>query len=62
MKNESLIFDIKGSSMDDGPGIRTVVFSKGALFHVSGVIIRKAKVSQQNFHLMWENALAVGTV
>ena len=29
MKNESLLFDIKGSSMDDGPGIRTVVFFKG---------------------------------
>jgi pyruvate formate lyase activating enzyme len=28
-KNEPLIFEIKGNSLDDGPGIRTVVFFKG---------------------------------
>jgi len=27
--NEALILDIKGNSLDDGPGIRTVVFFKG---------------------------------
>ncbi len=27
--NEPLIFEIKGNSLDDGPGIRTVVFFKG---------------------------------
>jgi len=29
MKNTPLILDIKGNSLDDGPGIRTVVFFKG---------------------------------
>jgi pyruvate formate lyase activating enzyme len=28
-KNDPLIFEIKGNSLDDGPGIRTVVFFKG---------------------------------
>jgi pyruvate formate lyase activating enzyme len=27
--NKALILDIKGNSLDDGPGIRTVVFFKG---------------------------------
>jgi len=29
MKREPLILDIKGNSLDDGPGIRTVIFFKG---------------------------------
>ncbi|HNY64871.1 MAG TPA: glycyl-radical enzyme activating protein [Deltaproteobacteria bacterium] len=29
MKEKGLIFEVKGNSLDDGPGIRTVVFFKG---------------------------------
>jgi len=29
MKNTPLILEIKGNSLDDGPGIRSVVFLKG---------------------------------
>ncbi|MCP4574670.1 MAG: 4Fe-4S cluster-binding domain-containing protein, partial [Deltaproteobacteria bacterium] len=29
MKDSPLILEIKGNSLDDGPGIRTVVFFKG---------------------------------
>ena len=29
LKDRALIFEVKGNSLDDGPGIRTVVFFKG---------------------------------
>jgi pyruvate formate lyase activating enzyme len=29
MKEQALIFEVKGNSLDDGPGIRTVIFFKG---------------------------------
>jgi len=38
-----LILEIKGNSLDDGPGIRSVIFLKGARCRASGAIIRKAR-------------------
>ena len=41
---EPLILDIKGNSLDDGPGIRSVVFFQGVSpILACGAIIRKAK-------------------
>lgn len=37
-----LIFDIERYSTADGPGIRTVVFFKGAICTATGATIRKA--------------------
>ena len=38
---KGVIFDSKEFTVHDGPGIRTTVFSKGALCAACGAIIRK---------------------
>jgi pyruvate-formate lyase-activating enzyme len=35
MAGHPIILDIRGNSLDDGPGIRTVVFFKGATWKIS---------------------------
>lgn len=52
MQKTPLILDVKGNSLDDGPGIRTVVFFKGCPSPVYGAITRKVKKRLLKFRLI----------
>lgn len=56
LEQNALIFDIKRDCSEDGPGIRTTVFSKVVPFPVYGAKIRKASQRKQSFYLTLNSA------
>ncbi len=44
---EGMIFSVVRNSFVDGPGIRTTVFFKGAIYAAGGVIIRKVRARRR---------------
>ena len=61
-RKASLYFDIKRNTLDDGPGIRSVVFFRAARCLVPGARIRKASTPVTNSPMMQRSASAVTTV
>jgi pyruvate formate lyase activating enzyme len=53
-----LILDIKGNSLDDGPGIRTVIFFKGC--PLSCVWCHNPEAKYAEFELAWDSKECIG--
>jgi pyruvate formate lyase activating enzyme len=53
-----LILDIKGNSLDDGPGIRTVIFFKGC--PLSCVWCHNPEAKYAGFELSWDSKECIG--
>ena len=51
-----MIFDLQRYSTHDGPGIRTLVFLKGARWPVAGVKTRKAALPSRTYYSTGANA------
>lgn len=56
--NKALILEIKGNSLDDGPGIRTVVFFKGCPLHC--VWCHNPESKQSTVELSWDSRECIG--
>ncbi|MGQ9842481.1 MAG: glycyl-radical enzyme activating protein [Spirochaetota bacterium] len=56
--NKALILEIKGNSLDDGPGIRTVVFFKGCPLNC--VWCHNPESKQSTVELSWDSRECIG--
>lgn len=61
-RKASLYFDVKRNTLDDGPGIRSVVFLKAAHCRVPGARIRKVSIPVTSCHSMLKSASNAVTV
>lgn len=55
---KGMIFNIQKFSVNDGPGIRTVVFFKGCPLHCAWCAIQRVSIQKCRYYGIWKNVSA----